>query len=166
LQLIERIYLDTNVYCRPLDDQSHRRIRAEAEAFLKIVESAERGEIEIVSSDYVKFEIEHIQDSLKRKAVRGFEKILCKVNVTSSKRLLALSREFIFKCKMGSLDALHVAAACIGKANFLLTCDDKILDSAACIEALALEKGYRLKVGSPISYLKERWGVKKRQIRR
>jgi predicted nucleic acid-binding protein len=158
--LIERIYLDTNVYCRPLDNQSHRRIRAEAEAFLKIVDSAERREIEIVSSDYVKFEIEQIQDSLKRKDARGLERILEKDNVASSRKLLTLSREFIFNCKIGSLDALHLAAACIGKANFLLTCDDKILDNAKCIEALAVEKGYRLKVGNPISYSREKWGVK------
>ena len=60
LKLAERVYLDTNVYCRLLDDQSERRIHAEAKAFLRIVDTAESGKTEIVSSDYVKFEIEHI----------------------------------------------------------------------------------------------------------
>ena len=82
LKLTERVYLDTNVFCRLLDDQSERRIHAEAKAFLKIVDTAERGKIEIVSSDYVKFEIEHIQDPLKRKDIRGFERILSKTNVS------------------------------------------------------------------------------------
>lgn len=61
-RLVERVYLDTNVYCRPLDDQSDRRIRKESRAFLEIADKALRGEIETVSSDYVKFEVEQIQD--------------------------------------------------------------------------------------------------------
>jgi len=109
----------------------------------------------------VKFEIEHILDPLKRKNVRGFERILSKANVASSRRLIALAREFSSKCSIGSLDALHLAAACLGKADFLLTCDNEILSNAVCIETLAAEKGYRLKVRNPINYLQESWRVKK-----
>jgi predicted nucleic acid-binding protein len=161
IRLVERVYLDTNVYCRPLDNQSDSRIHAESEAFLKIVDAAENGKIEIVSSDYVKFEIEHITDVLKRKDIRGFERTLTNVNVASSKQLTALAKTFACKCSIGSLDALHLAAACIGKADFLLTCDDEILDNAVCIETLAEEKGYKLKVRNPIGYLKDSWRVKK-----
>jgi predicted nucleic acid-binding protein len=161
MKLIERVYLDTNVYCRPLDNQSDSRIRAESEAFLEIVDIAQREKIEIVSSDYVKFEIEQILDPLKRKDVRGFERILTKANVASSRQLLALARDFSSKCSIGSLDALHVPAACLSEACFLLTCDDEILDKAVCIEKLAAEKGYRLKVRNPINYLQEKWRVKK-----
>jgi len=161
MKLIERVYLDTNVYCRPLDNQSDSRIHAESEAFLRIVDIAEKGKIKIVSSDYVKFEIEQILDPLKRKDVRGFERALSKVYVASSTRLVALAREFASKCDTGSLDALHASAACLGEACFLLTCDDKILDKAVCIEKLAAEKGYRLKVRNPINYLQEKWRVKK-----
>lgn len=160
MKSIRRVYLDTNIYCRPLDDQKDRRIRAETEAFLKIVDAAEKGEIAIISSDYVKFEIEQIQDQLKRKDVRSFEKILSKANVTSSRRLITLAQEFTSKCKLGSLDALHLAAACIGKADFLLTCDDKIIDTAVFIETFAAQKGYKLKVRNPINYLKEQWRMK------
>jgi len=155
--MIERVYLDTNIYCRPLDDQSDSRTRAETGAFLKIVDAAETGKIKIVSSDYVKFEIEQIIDPLKRKDVRGFERILCGANVASSRRLTALARTFASKCNIGSLDALHIAGACLGRADFLLTCDDEILENAVCIETLAAEKGYRLKVRNPINYLQGRW---------
>ena len=153
--------MDTNVYCRPLDNQSDSRIRAESEAFLKIVDAAENGKIEIASSDYVKFEIERITDPLKRKDTRGFERTLSKANVVTSRQLIALARTFASKCSIGSLDALHLAAACLGKADFLLTCDEEILDNAVCIEILAAEKGYRLKVRNPIDYLQESWSVKK-----
>ena len=155
--MVERIYLDTNVYCRPLDDQSDRRIREESGAFFEIVELVYHGEIQIVTSDYVRFEIERILDPLKRKDVRGFERALGSVKVSSSRGLVTLALEFSSECHIGSLDALHVSAACHGKAMFLLTCDDEILNRKACIERLAAEKGYRLKVRNPIEYLRERW---------
>jgi predicted nucleic acid-binding protein len=152
---VRQVYLDTNIYCRPLDDQKDRRINAETEALLKILDATEKGEIAIISSDYVKFEIEQIKDPLKRKNIRGFEKILSKTNVASSKRLIIIAKEISAKCNLNSLDALHLAAACIGKANFLLTCDNEILDSRDCIETFAGKKGYKLKVRNPINYIKE-----------
>jgi len=48
------------VYCRPFDDQSDGRIKAESEAFIEIADAALRGKMVIISSDYVKFEIEKI----------------------------------------------------------------------------------------------------------
>ena len=91
---IRRVYLDTNAYCRPLDDQKDRRIHTETVAILEIVNSGrKRNKIAIISSDYVKFEIEQIKDPLKRKDVRGFERILSKTNVTSSKRLITIAKK-------------------------------------------------------------------------
>ena len=116
---VKRIYLDTNIYCRPLDCQEDRRIHAETEAILKIVNSFEHDEIVIVTSDYVKFEIGRIQDALKRKDIRGFEKTLSRANVSGSKRLTTLANRFVAQCSLGALDALHVAAACLGK---LISC--------------------------------------------
>jgi hypothetical protein len=43
-----RVYLDTNIYCRPMDNQENLRIYSEAQAFLKLVAATEKGEIEIV----------------------------------------------------------------------------------------------------------------------
>jgi len=153
--MAKRVYLDTNVYCRPLDDQTTHRVRSESRAFALIADAALHHEIIIVSSDYVKFEIEKIADPLKRKDVRGFERALCSVNIIRNERLVALATEFRSKCCLNSLDALHVSASCLGEADFL-TCDDEISDEKVCIENLALKRGYRLKVGNPVNYLKER----------
>jgi len=128
---------------------------------LEIADIALSGEIEIVGSDYVKFEVEQILDPLKRKDVRGFERSLISANVASSRRLVALAREFSSKCGLNSLDALHVSAACLGDANFLITCDDEVSNRAICIERLAGKKGYRLKVRNPVDYLQERLRVKR-----
>jgi predicted nucleic acid-binding protein len=155
MKQVTRVYLDTNIYCRPLDCQEDKRIHAETEAILKIIDSTENGETAIISSDYVKFEIERIQEDSKRKDVRGFERILSKVNVSSSKRLSILARKFVTQCNLGSLDALHMAAACVGKADFLLTCDDEIIDASMRIEKFAAQEGYKLKVRNPINYVKK-----------
>ena len=154
--MVERVYLDTNVYCRPLDSQASRRVKSESRAFMEIVRVALQGEITLVSSDYVKFEIEKIPDSLKRKDVRGFEKALSSVNVTGDEELTALARAFSSKCRLNPLDALHVSAACLGNADSFLTCDDVILRKRTQIANLAVEKGYRLKVRNPVSFIEER----------
>ncbi|MBS7646208.1 hypothetical protein KEJ44_09300, partial [Candidatus Bathyarchaeota archaeon] len=104
--MVERVYLDTNVYCRPFDDQSDKRIRTESWAFIEIADAASHGKMVIVSSDYVKFEIERIADSLKRKDVRGFERTLAPVNVVSSKQIISLARKFSAKCGLNPMDAL------------------------------------------------------------
>lgn len=111
-----------------------------------------------MTSDYVKFEIEQILDPLKRKDVRGFERTLGSVKVSSSGRIIVLALEFSSECNISSLDALRVSAACLGEATFLLTCDDEILNKTMCIERLATEKGYTLKVRNPINYLWEDGG--------
>jgi hypothetical protein len=154
MKQVTRVYFDTNIYCRPLDFQEDTRILAETEAILKIVDSTEKVNMVIISSDYVKFEIERIQDLSKRKDIRGFERLLSKTNVSSSKRLVILAHRFVTQCHIGSLDALHLAAACLGKADFLLTCDDEMVDEAGCIEKIAEKEGYRLKVRNPINYAK------------
>lgn len=155
ITLVERVYLDTNVYCRPLDDQSGRRVQEESRAFMEIVDVALRGKIVIVSSDYVKLEIEKILDPLKRKDVRGFERTLSSVNIASSRQIIALAEEFTIKCALNPLDALHVSSAWVGKSDWFLTCDDEILQETFCIEKLAAEKGYRLKVRNTTDYLQE-----------
>jgi predicted nucleic acid-binding protein len=108
---------------------------------MEIVSIALHGEIVIVSSDYVKFEIEKIHDSLKRKDVRGFERALSSVNVASSTELIALAKEFSSKCSLNSLDALHLSATCFGNAGFFLTCDEDILNEKIRITRLSVEKG-------------------------
>lgn len=89
----------------------------ESNAFIKIADVALHDKIVIVSSDYVKFEIEKILDSLKRKDARGFERTLASANVASAKQVISLARKFSAKCGLNSLDALHVSSACIGKAD-------------------------------------------------
>lgn len=150
-----RLYLDTNIYCRPLDNQKDKRIFNETEAIFTIIDRTSNFGTVIVSSDYVKFEIKRIYGELKRKNVSGFEEVLCQVNVSSSKKLINLANNFMSECNLSALDSLHTAAACVAKADYLLTCDDEITNASSCIEESASIRGYKLKVRNPIKYLEE-----------
>jgi hypothetical protein len=59
---------------------------------------------------------------LKRKDVKGFERTIASANVASNKRIVALARRFSAECGLNPLDALHVSSACIGRADWFLTC--------------------------------------------
>jgi len=157
--LTERIYLDTNVYCRPLDDQSDTRTRRETTAFLEIAERAPYDGIQIVSSDYVRFEIEQVQNPLKRRDIRGFERTLSVTSIKTDHLIRSLARDLTASCRINALDALHLSAACIGEAQVLVTCDDEVLGRRGLIEEHLDQRGYRLKVRNPIEYLRERWEV-------
>lgn len=151
--MVDRIYLDTNVYCRPLDRQTSRRVKLESRAFMEIADAAMRGEIAIVSSDYVKFEIERIKDPLKRKDVRGMERVLSATNIIGNEKLVSLAKAFSFTCNLNALDALHLSTACVGDADLLLTCDDEILNKRVQLENFSVKKGHRLKVRNPVDYV-------------
>jgi len=68
-----------------------------------------------------------------------------------------LRREFSARCNVNALNALHIAAACRGEVSFFITCDDEVVNKKTCIEKLAAEREYKLKVRNPINYLRERW---------
>ena len=61
-----RVYLDTCSLQRPLDTKSHVCIALEAEAVLGILALCESGEIELVSSDVLLFEIAHNPHPVRR----------------------------------------------------------------------------------------------------
>ena len=52
------VYLDTCALQRPLDDQNQLRIRVESEAILAVLSAAAAGEVDLVASDVLRFEIE------------------------------------------------------------------------------------------------------------
>ena len=66
------LYFDTNVLCRPFDDQTIRRIRREAEAFERILEKIRSDEAAFITSDILVFEIQRIISPAKRAKVSGY----------------------------------------------------------------------------------------------
>lgn len=56
------IYLDTNAYSRPFDDQTETIIQAEANAFLEIIAEVKSGKLLLLGSDILDFEVHNVLD--------------------------------------------------------------------------------------------------------
>ncbi len=125
-----KVYLDTCSLQRPLDSRTHVRITLEAEAVLGVLTLLEAGEIELVNSDALAFEVSRTPNPTRRRFVqetlRGAE-----THVTFDD---AAPRAQAFVDRgIKPLDALHLASAEAAGAAYFCTCDDKLLKRARAI---------------------------------
>ena len=120
-----RIYLDNCAFNRPFDDQSQIRIRLESEAKLYIQEKIRQQEIELVWSYILDVENEQNPFEERKKAIEKWKSVAV-LDVEETQKLIATAN-FLVKKGITSKDALHVASAIEGKANYFLTTDDKLI---------------------------------------
>jgi hypothetical protein len=66
------IYLDTNVYSRPFDDQRQSDIQEEANAFVEIIAEVEAKRLSLLGSDILRFEVHNILGEEKRAKVKDY----------------------------------------------------------------------------------------------
>lgn len=120
-----RIYLDICAFNRPFDDQSHIRVRLEAEAKLFIQSRVKEGDVELVWS-YI-LDIENDQNPFKEKriAVDRWRKFSV-VDVAESRDILGKANQLVM-AGVKPKDALHVACAIAADADYFVTTDDKLL---------------------------------------
>jgi predicted nucleic acid-binding protein len=142
-----KVYLDTCSLQRPLDDQTQIRIRLEAEAVLGIIALIENDDLELISSEVLLFESRRNADTTRREFAM---EVLAKADqiVQVDNHVQTRAKELNAKGVM-ALDALHLAAAEAGLADYFCTCDDKLLKKAKRICAPTI------KAVSPIELLKE-----------
>lgn len=136
------VYLDTNVYARPFDDQTQPTIQEEANAFLAIIAAIKDGKLELLGSDILAFEVAQILSEDKRTKV---EKALslCAQHVDQSDEVLNLGKMIENGCGIRSRDALHVASSLLGGARYFLSCDNRVTEMkrARCYRRLAPSGG-------------------------
>lgn len=120
-----KVYLDTSALNRIFDDQLQPKIYLEATSMLLLFTLIDPQTIEIVSSDVLLFENDKNPYEERRTFVNL---ILQKSNYSQSinESILARSKE-IEKWNIKGFDALHIACAEKSKADFFITCDDKII---------------------------------------
>lgn len=119
------IYLDTNVYSRPFDNQTDSRIQAETDAFLRIIAEVRNGTLHLLGSDILQFESQNSVDEEKRAQCAAYL-ALCREHIASSQETLELGRALRKHCHTRARDALHVASAILGNARYFLSCDAQI----------------------------------------
>jgi predicted nucleic acid-binding protein len=142
-----KVYLDNCSLQRPLDSRSQVRITLEAEAVLGILTLCEVGEIELVASDVLNFEINQNPNPIRRKyalETLGFAKLFVNVNDD----IEAKSRNFTNQ-GLKPLDALHLACAESSQVDYFCTTDDKLLKKAKSL------KGLQVKVVLPTKLIEE-----------
>ena len=132
------------MFNRPFDDQGYIRIRLETEAKLFIQDKIKTNELQLIWSYILELENFHNPHDERRNTIIKWKKFAF-VDITETPELLVNARAlagFGVKTK----DALHVAAAIEGKADYFLTTDDKLLS--------AVKRSQMIKVLNPIDYIK------------
>jgi len=139
-----RIYLDNCTFNRPFDDQSYIRIRIESEAKLYVQEQIQDGQLELIWSYILDFENEQNPYSDRKNAIKKWKAFAC-LDIEETSTLLAWANK-LTKMGLKAKDALHVASAIEGKAQYFLTTDDKILKKLLTFQ--------EIKVIDPIEFVK------------
>ena len=142
-----KIYLDLCAIQRPLDTPNQIRIILESEAVLGIIAYCDIGQVELLSSEALLYEGEQSSVPVRKEqtsAVLAKAKNILNVTEKEKKRAVELTT---FGIK--PLDALHIALAESGNADYFCTCDDKLLQNAKKVKNLAL------KVANPVDLIQE-----------
>lgn len=144
---MDLIYLDYNCFQRGFDDPRQTRIRIEGLACQEIFTRAERGEIRLVWS--FMHEDETILSPFPE---RKYEVLrlatLCNVRVGPSDDIYDQAKSFQKKGRLSAKDVIHLACALSVKADFFVTCDDRLIKQA---KRLKLE----MEVINPIDYIRQ-----------
>ena len=142
-----RIYLDMCSIQRPRDTKSQPRIAVEAEAILGVLMLCEAGQVELMTSDALAFELEHNPHPVRKEYAL---KVLSKaaVFVHTENKIAERARSFLEE-GIKPVDALHLASAVEAKADYFCTCDDRFLKRAKAVDT------GQTKVVSPLELITE-----------
>ncbi len=142
-----KIYLDLCAIQRPLDTPNQVRIALEAEAVLGIIKFCESEQVELLSSEALLYEGEQSALPIRKEHTRAvLAKAKSIVNVTEKENLRATN---LMTFGIKPLDALHLALAESGNADYFCTCDDKLLQNSKRVADLMV------KVVDPVDLVQE-----------
>ncbi len=143
-----KVYLDNCVYNRPFDDQSNERVFIEARAFYIILKWTEEGKIMTISSDALEYENSITFNPDRRMRIKTYL-ALAKVYTKFSESLTERSKEIIGS-GIRDMDALHIAMAEHGNAEYFVTCDDDIIRKAK-----KSSRKFKVKICGILEFLEE-----------
>ena len=127
------VYLDMCSIQRPFDDRSQLRVRLEAEAIVIAISLIDAGQLALLSSGALQFETRNNpHPTHKDYALRVLRKATRFVPL--SKKVEEHAKELILD-GLKPLDALHLAFAVEGGADYFCTCDDRFLKRARVVRS-------------------------------
>jgi len=140
-----KIYLDNCCFNRPYDDQSHLRIRLEAEAKLQIQEDIRNGVFELVWSYIMDYENGKNPFRERKEQILKW-KMYAADDIVEKENVLHIAGTLVDK-GIKKIDSLHIACAIHAGAEYFLTTDDGILKKATLVQDV--------RVTDPIGFIKE-----------
>jgi predicted nucleic acid-binding protein len=146
--------MDVNVFCRPFDDKTQSRIAQEASAFVTILAEVVAGNVTCIGSDILDIEVKNTPDEVKRLRLLNLTGY-CSEKVIMDEAIRKLGNELENRARLKPRDALHIASAARGLADYFLTCDDKIVKRAKDIQGFLAARGVKLQILNPMDFLKE-----------
>lgn len=145
------LYLDTNIYNRPFDDQSQMRIRLETMAITMIFTLIERGLFSVRWSFVLDYENSRNPFPERRAFVQHLAQI-CESTVEPDEAIRKLAQDLAQNHEVRGRDALHLACAEWSGCDYLMTCDDRLIRQG---ERLHQAGTLTLQVLNPIDLLRE-----------
>jgi len=142
-----KIYLDVCAIQRPLDTPNQIRIVLESEAVLGLIAYCDSGQAEILSSEALLYEGEQGNLAVRKEhTLAVLAKAGSVISVTEKDK--GRAAEFM-QFGIKPLDALHLALAESGHADYFCTCDDRFLRNARKVKDLSV------KVINPVDLVQE-----------
>ena len=121
------VYLDNCCYNRPYDDQTQIKISLETQAKLHIQKLIVEKRLNLVYSYISVYENSKNPNIARQLSISDFfNHASVFVDVSKSDKVAEIATD-IMKTGVKKMDALHVASAIIGKADYFLTTDIRLL---------------------------------------
>ncbi|ADI64950.1 hypothetical protein [Trichormus azollae] len=139
--------MDSSCFCRIVDDPVQYRLRLQTEAVVSILEFCDRGNLMLVSSDALEFQLQKIPDTGHRDQILAFlgaANIFIESNGNIKSRVETL-------CNIGftCYDSLHLFSICRSSGiNIFLTTDDRLLRKAR-----SYINDVKISVANPVNWL-------------
>lgn len=140
-----RLYLDNCMFNRPFDDQSNIAILLETEAKLKIQEHIRLGRYELVWSYILDYENAKNPFRERREQIAKWRRY-ARSDIEATEEIVHLALSFSL-LGLKKFDALHLACAIAGKADYFLTTDKGILKRSGAVEGIQIK--------DPIDFVRE-----------
>jgi predicted nucleic acid-binding protein len=129
-----RVYFDACSLQWPLDDRTQPRVNLEAEAVLTLLHLIEGGDLELISSEALEFEVDRTPDPQRRAAGKDILKLAIQT-LRLGEEVEALA-EALIEDGIKPLDALHLAFASRAGVEYFCTSDDKLRKKAQRLKSL------------------------------
>jgi predicted nucleic acid-binding protein len=139
--------MDNCCYFRLTDDQTQYRIAIEAQAVNAIIKLCEMGQVSIIGSDMLDFEMLLTKDDIKRNKMQGIYDGIVSERLKKTDRIKERAKNLL-TLGFREQDATHIAFAESGNVDVYLTTDDKLLK---CAES----NDMKIEVKNPVNWIME-----------